>query len=196
MVNKPSTAVTRADKSLEEVERENKPAEQLTAHHPCADSQAWMADTSEPRPEDFAKAERTIEKLDACRTSAGREMPAGEKSATPTINLIPSDPTRVMVTKTTAAAVGRTEAPKPSAFDLSNLVEDFVGVDEQNRPNNQVRDLAASDAAESEHRVKLENGRGAKTLPIEILHSNRLQPRLRFDEEGIRALADSLTASG
>lgn len=38
--------------------------------------------------------------------------------------------------------------------------------------------------------------RGITTVPIERLHPNRLQPRRRFDEEGIRALADSLKENG
>ena len=39
-------------------------------------------------------------------------------------------------------------------------------------------------------------GEGVRTLPIELLHPGRYQPRRRFDDESLNALADSVAAQG
>ncbi len=67
---------------------------------------------------------------------------------------------------------------------------------EQDKRTNLGRGLAALFGEESEAYASLDKVRTAMTVPIEQLRPNPFQPRRQFDPEGLRALADSITANG
>ena len=44
--------------------------------------------------------------------------------------------------------------------------------------------------------VSADAPQGMRTVPVELIHPSRYQPRRNFDEEGLAALADSIKAQG
>jgi ParB family chromosome partitioning protein len=58
------------------------------------------------------------------------------------------------------------------------------------------RGLAALFGEEEEDYAALDKVRSTKAVPLELLHPNRLQPRQLFDEESLKALADSIAENG
>ncbi|MFQ5773829.1 MAG: ParB/RepB/Spo0J family partition protein [Kiloniellaceae bacterium] len=73
---------------------------------------------------------------------------------------------------------------------------DDASTSEQDKRTNLGRGLAALFGEESEEYASLDKVRAAKTVPIEHLHPNRLQPRQDFDTEALEALAESIAANG
>ncbi|MFQ6018519.1 MAG: ParB/RepB/Spo0J family partition protein [Kiloniellaceae bacterium] len=67
---------------------------------------------------------------------------------------------------------------------------------DQDGRTNLGRGLAALFGEESEDYSSLDKVRAAKTVPIERLHPNPLQPRQNFAETALGALADSIAANG
>ncbi|RMD61634.1 MAG: ParB/RepB/Spo0J family partition protein [Alphaproteobacteria bacterium] len=65
-----------------------------------------------------------------------------------------------------------------------------------NKRTNLGRGLAALFGEESEDYAELDKVRSAKTVAIEQIHPNKAQPRRHFDEQALRALADSIAANG
>lgn len=66
----------------------------------------------------------------------------------------------------------------------------------QDRPSNLGRGLAALLGDETEDYTTPDRDRPAKQVPVEFLHPSSLQPRRHFDEEAIKALADSIRENG
>ena len=66
----------------------------------------------------------------------------------------------------------------------------------QKLPSNLGRGLAALLGDETEDYTTPDRDRPAKQVPVEFLHPSSLQPRRHFDEEAIKALADSIRENG
>ncbi|MGF1591844.1 MAG: ParB/RepB/Spo0J family partition protein [Kiloniellaceae bacterium] len=67
---------------------------------------------------------------------------------------------------------------------------------EQGKRTNLGRGLAALFGEENEDYASLDKVRSAKTVPVEQLRPGRFQPRHRFDEAAVAALAESIKAQG
>ncbi|GAB4362999.1 MAG: ParB/RepB/Spo0J family partition protein [Kiloniellaceae bacterium] len=67
---------------------------------------------------------------------------------------------------------------------------------DQGKRTNLGRGLAALFGEENEDYASLDKVRSTKTVPIEHLRPGRFQPRHRFDEAAVNALADSIRAQG
>jgi len=67
---------------------------------------------------------------------------------------------------------------------------------EPEKRRNLGRGLAALFGEESEDYAELDRARATKTVAIEHLHPNPLQPRQVFDAEALKALADSIIENG
>jgi ParB family chromosome partitioning protein len=67
---------------------------------------------------------------------------------------------------------------------------------QQNECDNPDRQTMGPGGAASEDRPSIDMDGKTETVPIEYLRPNRLQPRRRFDKDGIRALADSIKENG
>jgi len=67
---------------------------------------------------------------------------------------------------------------------------------DQGKRTNLGRGLAALFGEESEDYASLDKVRSTKSVPIERLHPGRFQPRHRFDEAAVNALAESVKAQG
>lgn len=176
-LKKLGAAMVQADKRLAKEESGDSPTEILEVYRLDTDEQAPVPEMPQLGPEEFSMTERLIADLDARRAPGGErdsnendvgEMlgdssPTEKKVATRIINLVPSDPTRVTVTR--AAKVMQVEskigaeAPDtldPLANNSSSLIEDFEADDEQtsvsetpepwtNDLSNLVEDLEAED---------------------------------------------------
>ena len=66
----------------------------------------------------------------------------------------------------------------------------------QKLPSNLGRGLAALLGDETEDYTAPGRDRATKQVPVEFLHPSSLQPRRHFDEEAIKALADSIRENG
>lgn len=66
----------------------------------------------------------------------------------------------------------------------------------QEKPRNLGRGLAALLGEDSEDYSSLDRPRSAKHVPVEFLRPGRFQPRRRFDQDAINALADSIREKG
>ena len=71
-----------------------------------------------------------------------------------------------------------------------------TAMNEQNKRTNLGRGLAALFGEEGEEYAGTDPARAPRTVPIEYLHPNRLQPRQTFDSETIEALAESIKTNG
>ncbi|TWB36790.1 ParB/RepB/Spo0J family partition protein [Nitrospirillum pindoramense] len=69
-------------------------------------------------------------------------------------------------------------------------------MDEMKKRSNLGRGLSALFAEVADEQEPVEKGRPPRTLPIELLHPGRYQPRRHFDEEAIRSLVDSIRERG
>ncbi len=67
---------------------------------------------------------------------------------------------------------------------------------EQDKRTNLGRGLAALFGEEEDDLASLDKVRSAKSVPVERLHPNRLQPRQKFDEEQLEALSASIRENG
>jgi ParB family chromosome partitioning protein len=67
---------------------------------------------------------------------------------------------------------------------------------DQGKRTNLGRGLAALFGEENEDYASLDKVRSARTVPIEHLRPGRFQPRHRFDEASVNALAESIKAQG
>jgi ParB family transcriptional regulator, chromosome partitioning protein len=67
---------------------------------------------------------------------------------------------------------------------------------EQGKRTNLGRGLAALFGEENEDYASLDKVRSAKSVPVEQLRPGRFQPRHRFDEAAVAALAESIKAQG
>ena len=75
-------------------------------------------------------------------------------------------------------------------------MSDETGGGETDKRTNLGRGLAALFGEEEQDYAALDKLRSAKTVPVERLHANRLQPRQSFDEESLKTLADSIVENG
>lgn len=66
----------------------------------------------------------------------------------------------------------------------------------QKLPSNLGRGLAALLGDETDDYTTPDRDRATKQVPVEFLHPSSLQPRRHFDEEAIKALADSIRENG
>src|SRR5690606_11688176 len=70
------------------------------------------------------------------------------------------------------------------------------GVSEEGVRRNLGRGLSALLGAESEDYASLDRVRLSKMVPIQMVHPGPVQPRHHFDEEQLKALADSIRQNG
>ncbi len=75
-------------------------------------------------------------------------------------------------------------------------LERDLAVSEEGRRRNLGRGLSALFGEESEDYAALDRLRQAKTVPIDFVRPGRFQPRQRFDEEALQALAQSIREKG
>jgi ParB family chromosome partitioning protein len=77
-----------------------------------------------------------------------------------------------------------------------SVVEGDNAVSEDGKRRNLGRGLSALFGEESEDFAAHDRQRPAKTVPVESLRAGRFQPRRRFDDDALRALADSIREKG
>ncbi len=77
-----------------------------------------------------------------------------------------------------------------------SIVEGDNAVSEDGKRRNLGRGLSALFGEESEDIAAHDGQRPTKTIPVELLRAGRFQPRRRFDDDALRALADSIREKG
>ncbi len=77
-----------------------------------------------------------------------------------------------------------------------SIFEGDHAVSEDSKRRNLGRGLSALFGEESEDIAAHDRERPAKTVPVELLRAGRFQPRRRFDDDALRALADSIREKG
>jgi ParB family transcriptional regulator, chromosome partitioning protein len=78
----------------------------------------------------------------------------------------------------------------------ASAVEGDEAVSEESKRRNLGRGLSALFGEESEEYAAPDRARAGKTVPIGFLRAGRFQPRRRFDDDALRALADSIREQG